>query len=129
MYNIAKYPEVQEKCFKELREVFGDDKNTPTTLSHLNNLSYLELVVKETLRIFPSVPFIGRKANEEIELSKCALDYPWPYYNFHKISHFSLLQQIIESFQRVQILSCQFIVWDTVQIYLMNPKSLYRNDF
>lgn len=70
LYNIAKYPEVQEKCIKEIREVFGDDKTAPTTLSNLNDLHYLDLVVKESLRLYPSVPFIGRKALEDIELSK-----------------------------------------------------------
>lgn len=70
LYNIAKHPEVQEKCFKEIREVFGDDKMATTTLSKLNDLHYMELVIKETLRMYPSVPFIGRKALEDIELSE-----------------------------------------------------------
>lgn len=70
LYNIAKYPEVQKKCFEECRSIFGDDKRTPTTLADLNNLSYLDLVIKESLRLFPSVPYIGRKSNEEILLSK-----------------------------------------------------------
>lgn len=70
LYNIAKHPEVQEKCFKEIRTVFGNDKTAPTTLSQLNDLHYLEMVIKETLRLFPSVPFIGRFALEDIELCK-----------------------------------------------------------
>lgn len=70
MYNIAKHPEVQRKCFDELSDVFGADAKEPTTISKLNELSYLELTIKETLRLFPSVPFIGRIAMEDIELSK-----------------------------------------------------------
>lgn len=70
LYNIAKNRDVQEKCFKEIIEVFGTDKTEPTTLAKLNSLSYLELTVKESLRLFPSVPFIGRLAMEDIELSK-----------------------------------------------------------
>lgn len=70
LYNIAKYPEVQKKCFEECRSIFGDDKRAPTTLADLNNLSYLDLVIKESLRLYPSVPYIGRKSNEEILISK-----------------------------------------------------------
>lgn len=70
LYEIAKHPDVQQRCFDEIREVFAD-KNEPATLSHLNKLSYIELVLKETLRLFPSVPIIGRRVNEDVQLSKC----------------------------------------------------------
>lgn len=32
----------------------------------MNKLSYLELVIKESLRLYPSVPFIARKITEEV---------------------------------------------------------------
>ncbi|XP_031638529.1 cytochrome P450 4d1-like [Contarinia nasturtii] len=70
LYNIAKHPEVQRKCFDEIATVFGSDTKEPTTISKLNQLSYLELVIKETLRLFPSVPFIGRIAMQDIELTQ-----------------------------------------------------------
>lgn len=69
MYNIAKYPEIQEKVQKEVDEVFAMSRSEPTTLAKLNELTYLELVIKETLRLYPSVPIIGRLASEDIELS------------------------------------------------------------
>ncbi|XP_037038601.1 cytochrome P450 4d1-like isoform X2 [Bradysia coprophila] len=68
LYNIAKYPEVQRKCFQEVREVLSDDRQQAVSLTLLNNLNYLDLVIKETLRLFPSVPFIGRKLREETEI-------------------------------------------------------------
>lgn len=70
LYNIAKYPEIQERVRKEVDEVFGMNRSEPTTLAKLNELTYLELVIKETLRIYPSVPIIGRVATEDIELSR-----------------------------------------------------------
>lgn len=61
---------MQQKCFNEVVKVFGTDAKQPATLPLLNQLSYLELAIKESLRLFPSVPFISRQAMEDIELSE-----------------------------------------------------------
>jgi cytochrome P450 family 4 len=70
LYNIAKYPDVQQKAFSEIRTVLGDNVTRPVDMKDLNELSYLELVIKETLRLYPSVPFIGRKIHENTLISK-----------------------------------------------------------
>lgn len=63
LYNIAKYSDVQQKVYEEIMEVFGD--NDEITINKLNSLHYLDLVIKESLRIFPPVPYFGRKLSEE----------------------------------------------------------------
>lgn len=70
LFNLAKYPEIQRKVFEEMRQVFGDDRHRAHTLKDLNELRYLELVIKESLRMYPPVPFIGRKLNKDIVVSK-----------------------------------------------------------
>lgn len=70
MYNLAKHHEVQQKAFEEIRDVIGDDVNKKVTQKDLNDLHYLELVIKETLRLYPSVPVYGRKISENVEISK-----------------------------------------------------------
>ncbi len=70
LYNLAKYPEIQKKVFEEMLQVFGDDKRRTHTLKDLNELRYLELVIKESLRIFSPVPFIGRKLKKDTLVSK-----------------------------------------------------------
>ncbi|CRK94499.1 CLUMA_CG008004, isoform A [Clunio marinus] len=67
-YNLAKYPEIQEKVFDECRTILGDDTQQSVTMQELNNLHYLELVIKETLRLYPSVPFFGRDIKEEVSV-------------------------------------------------------------
>lgn len=70
LYNIAKYPEVQQKCFNEVVEVFGTDREQTATLSLLNQLPYLELVIKESMRLFATIPVVARTAMEDIKLSE-----------------------------------------------------------
>lgn len=73
LYNIAKYPEVQAKCIKEMNAVLGVDRQKRTSLLELNNLHYLDLVIKESLRLFPSVPLIGRTLYEDAVISNLFL--------------------------------------------------------
>ncbi|CAO1368310.1 unnamed protein product [Diamesa serratosioi] len=68
-YNIAKYPEVQQKVFEEIVMIFGNDVKKQASISDLNDLKYLDLVIKETLRLYPSVGMFGRKALEEVEIN------------------------------------------------------------
>lgn len=70
LFNIARHADVQRKMFEELRQHFGDDKQRVHTLRDLNELRYMELVIKETLRILSPVPFIGRKLKKDIVVSK-----------------------------------------------------------
>ncbi|XP_052565926.1 cytochrome P450 4d1 [Culex pipiens pallens] len=65
---LAKHPEVQNKVYDEVRNVFGDDPSKPATLAMLNELNYLDLVIKETLRLYPSVPMFGRKMMENHDI-------------------------------------------------------------
>lgn len=74
LYNISKYPEVQQKVYEEIVECFGDDKNEKISFQDLNKLNYLDLVIKESLRIFPPIPYIGRILSEDFT----AGDYTFP---------------------------------------------------
>lgn len=66
MQLMAKYPEIQEKVYQELCEVFEDDRML--VKEDLLKLKYLERVVKESMRLFPPVPLIIRKVLEDITL-------------------------------------------------------------
>lgn len=67
LYNIAKHPEIQQRMYDEIVEVVGPDY-TELTLHTLNELRFLDLVIKESLRMFPPVPMIARHATERTEI-------------------------------------------------------------
>ncbi|GFW21917.1 cytochrome P450 4c3 [Trichonephila clavipes] len=65
LYCIGLYPEVQRKIHEELDSIFGEDTERPVTRDDVRDMKYLECVIKESLRLYPSVPLIGRMLNED----------------------------------------------------------------
>ncbi|CAK1581344.1 unnamed protein product [Parnassius mnemosyne] len=64
---LADHEEVQEKIYEECKSIFGDSDRTPSW-SDLTEMKYLEATVKEILRLYPSVPFVGRQVTEDFML-------------------------------------------------------------
>ncbi|GIY37100.1 cytochrome P450 4V2 [Caerostris darwini] len=68
LYLIGHHPEVQEKIRQEIDSVFEGDADRPLSVDDLSDLKYLECVLKECNRIYPSVPMFGRHISEETKL-------------------------------------------------------------
>ncbi|KTF92719.1 hypothetical protein cypCar_00024555 [Cyprinus carpio] len=65
---LGSHPEVQRKAQQELFEVFGESER-PINTEDLKKLRYLECVIKESLRLFPSVPFFARTICEDTKIN------------------------------------------------------------
>lgn len=59
--------DVQRKIQEELDEIIGD-ADDKTTLERMSNLKYLERVIKEVLRMYPSTVNIGRELLDDLKI-------------------------------------------------------------
>ncbi|XP_069545296.1 cytochrome P450 4V8 [Brachyistius frenatus] len=64
LHLLGSHPEAHGKVQQELQEVFGTS-DRPMNTDDLKKLKYLECVIKEALRLFPSVPFFARSIGED----------------------------------------------------------------
>nr|AGT51299.1 cytochrome P450 [Aedes albopictus] len=70
LWHLAKYQDVQQKLYEEIDRVLGKDKaNADLTNLQIQELEYLDMVVKESLRLIPPVPIIGRTLVEDMEMN------------------------------------------------------------
>lgn len=63
---IALHPEVQEKLIAELQEIFYSP-DVPFGYDQLKGLAYMDRVIKETVRLYPIVPFAIKEAKKPIK--------------------------------------------------------------
>ncbi|XP_054707944.1 cytochrome P450 4V2-like [Uloborus diversus] len=68
LFMLGMYPEIQEKVINELDNVFKGDAHRKIAYEDLNNMKYTECVIKETLRLFPPLPFVGREVHTDVNV-------------------------------------------------------------
>lgn len=66
---MAIHQNVQDKLFEELRTVFKTATEEVTD-DHLDQLPYLEMAIRESLRFWAMVPISARTAMEDIKIGK-----------------------------------------------------------
>ncbi|XP_056647378.1 cytochrome P450 4c3-like [Diorhabda sublineata] len=66
LYCLSLNKDVQDKVVEEQKRIFGNDKDKTITNRDLLDMTYLDLVLKECLRLYPSVPYIGRKTDKDL---------------------------------------------------------------
>lgn len=84
---LAMHPEVQEKVYQEIIQVFPT-LDTDIEYENLNMLTYMERVIKETMRLCPAVPVIGRQTMEEVDIGEhkvpAGMTLLISFYNLHR---------------------------------------------
>ncbi|XP_069699685.1 cytochrome P450 4C1-like [Periplaneta americana] len=67
LYMLGLHPDVQDKAYEEQQRIFQDSGRAPT-MKDLSDMKYLEQVIKESLRLYPSVPAFSRLLTEDIQI-------------------------------------------------------------
>uniref|UniRef100_A0A336KSR9 CSON013450 protein n=1 Tax=Culicoides sonorensis TaxID=179676 RepID=A0A336KSR9_CULSO len=73
---LGEHQEIQDKVYLELQSIFSDNLRRPITYSDTIEMKYLERVILESLRLYPPVPAIARKVNEDVQLASSDLIIP-----------------------------------------------------
>ncbi|XP_023230247.1 cytochrome P450 4C1-like, partial [Centruroides sculpturatus] len=73
LYFLGRFHVIQETVYLELKEIFKNDIKRDITIDDLTKMTYLECVIKESMRIYTLVPFIARKNPSEMKISNYVL--------------------------------------------------------
>ncbi|NP_001108343.1 cytochrome P450 CYP4L6 precursor [Bombyx mori] len=68
LFCLSKHPDIQEKLYEEQLTIFGEEMDRTPAYNELAQMKVLELVIKESLRMYPSVPLIERLITKDAEV-------------------------------------------------------------
>lgn len=83
-YLLATHPEAEKKFHAELEEVLG---GRAPNVSDLPKLKYTEMIVKETMRLYPPAYAVGREAIEETEIGGFRVPKRTQLFAFQWVTH------------------------------------------
>ncbi|XP_063231457.1 cytochrome P450 4g1-like [Bacillus rossius redtenbacheri] len=70
---LGLHQDVQRKVLQEQASIFGEDTSRPATTRDLQQMVYLEQVINETMRLYPVVPFVARRVDEDVSVNSYTL--------------------------------------------------------
>ncbi|KAL7303904.1 hypothetical protein TKK_0004024 [Trichogramma kaykai] len=69
---LAENKEAQDKAREEVEEILKP-KDGVMSIPDLQKMKYLERCINETMRLYPSIPIISRRVDEDLQLKNCLL--------------------------------------------------------
>ncbi|OXA48959.1 putative cytochrome P450 313a4 [Folsomia candida] len=68
LIHLAKFKEVQTKAYLEARRVIGQDYDNVLSITDIDKLKYIDMVIKESMRRITNTPVIARKVGKDLKL-------------------------------------------------------------
>ncbi|XP_058064550.1 cytochrome P450 4c3-like [Anopheles bellator] len=68
LYLLGTEPAVQERVYQEIESIMGKDRSRYPTITELAEMRYLECCIKESLRLFPSIPMLSRTLVSDVDI-------------------------------------------------------------
>ncbi|XP_055952938.1 cytochrome P450 4C1-like [Argiope bruennichi] len=68
LYCLGVYQEIQKKVHEEIDKIFKMEENNSISRETLTRMKYLECVIKETMRLYPTVPVILRENKQSFKV-------------------------------------------------------------
>lgn len=72
LFLLGLHPRIQEDVYTELDQIFQDSQRI-ANVHDLNEMKCLDRVIHEALRLYPSVPVIGRKLSQDVQIDEYTL--------------------------------------------------------
>lgn len=69
---LAMHPKIQDQVYTEIQLLASSDDNH-FTYENVSKLTYMEMVFKESMRLFPVPSFLARVTTKETKLNNCTL--------------------------------------------------------
>lgn len=69
IYLLLNYPDVLAKAYEEVDRVLGADPAQPITYQQVNQLTYIQQILKESLRLYPTAPMYAVYPYEDTTLA------------------------------------------------------------
>lgn len=85
LWVLAKHQDVQERLYQEIMSVLGD-REAPTIAEIREKLPYLDIVTKESLRLYATIPTTSRNLDDDLVVNGLVI----PKYTEVKIMHFAV---------------------------------------
>lgn len=68
LYLLGRHRKVQSKLQQEIDSILGSNFQGHVTVDKLSELTYMDAVIKESMRLYPPVAFLGRQTTEECDI-------------------------------------------------------------